>query len=83
METENQATKKSKAVDFFRPMTKYVMKEDLDISFSFLEDENASEPCYSIELKGSKKVNLLRFAAIVGGIAGAICLISALCGGKK
>ena len=76
-ECENQTS--SKAADLLRPMTKYVMKEKLDLSFDFLEDENASEPCYSIQLKGEKKVNLLRFAAIVGGVAVMGAALMALC----
>ena len=83
METENQSSKSCKIADFFRPMTKYVLKEDVQLSFGVLEDENAAEPCCSFDFKDSKKVNLLRFAAIAGGIAVLVGLISALCGSKK
>ena len=83
MENEDQSSKSCKVADFFRPMTKYVLKEDVNLSFAILDDENAAEPCCSFEFKDSKKVNLLRFAAIAGGIAALIGLISALCGSKK
>ena len=81
MNSQAECSTKSKIMDLVRPMTRCTMKEDLDLSFSFFEDENASEPCYSTKISGSKKLNLFRTVVFVGAMAAvmwAICALSSL-----
>lgn len=65
-------------MNVLRPITRCTMKEDIDLSFSFFADENASEPCYSTKISGTKKLNLFRTVIFVGAIATAMWTICAL-----
>ena len=81
MNSQPECSTKSKIMNVLRPITRCTMKEDIDLSFSFFADENASEPCYSTKISGTKKLNLFRTVIFIGAIAAAmwaLCAFSSL-----
>lgn len=76
---KNENSPFCKIIDFFRPMTKYTVTEDCNISLDLLESEDASAPCCSCTFTEKKKINLFRILALGGMMIFFICLLCSIC----
>ena len=79
MKDSNEKNAVCKLLDFFRPMTNYTIKEDLELSLALFEDEEATKPLCSCKFGESKKINLLRTVAFIGALIAFVTFLGSLC----